>query len=63
MWQLVVELRQLMKDLPLYASHFLGILCELLVGYKESLHILYKGKGLPVQIAGQWSFQCSNAQG
>lgn len=43
-WQLVVELRQLMKDLPLYSSHFLDILCELLVGYKESLQLLYKGE-------------------
>lgn len=44
MWQLVVELQQLMKDLPLYSAHFLAILCELLVGYKESLQILYKGR-------------------
>lgn len=42
-WQLVVELRQLMKDLPLYSGHFLNILCELLIGYKESLQLLYKG--------------------
>lgn len=33
-----------MKDLPLYSGHFLSILCDLLVGYKESLELLYKGK-------------------
>ena len=43
-WQLVEELKQLMRDLPLYSSHFLTILCELLVGYKESLQLLYKGQ-------------------
>ena len=50
-WQLVVELRQLMKDLPLYSAHFLGILCELLVGYKESLQILYKGQSTTIYSA------------
>lgn len=42
-WSLVEELQQLMKDLPMYSAHFLGILCELLVGYKESLQLLFKG--------------------
>ncbi len=44
MWQLVEELRQLMKDLPMYAPHFMDILCEVLIGYKDSLTSLYSGK-------------------
>ena len=43
-WQLVEELRQLMRDLPQYSPHFLSILCQLLHGYKESCIALYRGE-------------------
>ena len=32
-----------MKSLPMYSAHFLDILCELLLGYRDSLQLLYKG--------------------
>ena len=56
-WQLVEDLCQLMQDLPLYSTHFLSILCQLLLVYRDSCNTLYRGKeggreegrkGLPV---------------
>lgn len=41
-WQLVEELRGLMRDLPMYSAHFLDILCELLQGYRDSCNSIYK---------------------
>ena len=32
-----------MKDIPMYSAHFLSILNEVLVGYRDSLRNLYKG--------------------
>ena len=43
-WQIVEELRQLMKDLPKYSAAFLSILCQLLQGYGDTLQQLYKGR-------------------
>lgn len=42
-WEVVKELRQLMKDIPMYSSHFMSILNEVLMGYRDSLRLLYKG--------------------
>ena len=38
-----MKLRQLMKDIPMYSAHFLSILNEVLIGYRDSLRNLYKG--------------------
>ena len=46
MWEVVEELRHLMKDVPMYSAHFLSILTEVLIGYRDSLHLLYKGQSL-----------------
>lgn len=43
MWEVVKELRQLMKDIPMYSSHFMSVLNEVLMGYRDSLRLLYKG--------------------
>ena len=43
MWEVVEELRRLMKDVPMYSAHFLSILNEVLIGYRDSLRNLYKG--------------------
>ena len=43
MWKVVEELRQLMKAVPMYSAHFLSILNEVLIGYRDSLRNLYKG--------------------
>ena len=43
-WQLVEDLCQLMQDLPLYSTHFLSILCQLLLVYRDSCNTLYRGK-------------------
>ena len=43
MWEVVKDLRQLMKDIPMYSSHFMSILNEVLMGYRDSLRLLYKG--------------------
>ena len=46
MWEVVEELRRLMKDVPMYSAHFLSILSEVLIGYRDSLISLYKGISL-----------------
>ena len=33
-----------MQDLPLYSTHFLSILCQLLLVYRDSCNTLYRGK-------------------
>ena len=43
MWEVVEDLRQLVKDIPMYSAHFLSILSEVLIGYRDSLSLLYKG--------------------
>ena len=43
MWEVVKELRQLMKDIPMYSSHFMSVLNEVMMGYRDSLRLLYKG--------------------
>ena len=34
-----------MQDLPLYSTHFLSILCQLLLVYRDSCNTLYRGEG------------------
>ena len=47
---MVEELRQLMKDVPMYSAHFLSILNEVLIGYRDSLIYLYKGMPLSLSL-------------
>ncbi len=42
-WQMVEELRGLMKDLPMYSREFLSILCDLLSSYRDSCYNMYRG--------------------
>lgn len=42
-WEVVEELRQLMKEVPMYSAHFMAILSEVLMGYRDSLRLLYNG--------------------
>ena len=53
MWEVVEKLRQLMKDVPMYSAHFLSILNEVLVGYRDSLRNLYRGRYLITYVTVQ----------
>ena len=43
MWQLVEDLRVLMKNLSLYSPHFLQIMINLLERYRDSCNHMYRG--------------------
>ena len=43
MWQLVEDLRQLMRDLSLYSPQFLQIMINLLEKYRDSCNHMYRG--------------------
>ena len=42
-WQLVEDLRVLMKNLSLYSPHFLQIMISLLERYRDSCNHMYRG--------------------
>lgn len=40
----VLELKELMTDLPDYADQFLNMICNVLRGYRDTCHSAYRGR-------------------
>ena len=43
LWKAVEELHQLVNDMPMYSSHFLTTIIELLQMYLEEYQMMYRG--------------------
>lgn len=42
-WQSIEELRWLLGALPLYADHFVSMMCNTLMNYRETCQAAYRG--------------------